>query len=165
MVLAWFVSWVTGPFAVRHLTATLVLQLVLLSALICICLRCELRCGGSDLCRCTSSSHTIFASRHIRTTRFDLRVQGAKGPRWPIIFQFPALRRPWSSPLLCPLPAGSAIVRDLRLWHGGTPSGSSAIRSWTRFLKPEASDTFVNLQSEYVIEVLTVNSISFHCFH
>eukprot|EP00927_Polykrikos_kofoidii_P049282 TRINITY_DN43360_c0_g1_i1.p1 TRINITY_DN43360_c0_g1~~TRINITY_DN43360_c0_g1_i1.p1 ORF type:complete len:501 (+),score=58.10 TRINITY_DN43360_c0_g1_i1:83-1585(+) len=24
--------------------------------------------------------------------------------------------------LLCPLPAGSLIVRDLRLWHGGTPN-------------------------------------------
>ncbi|CAL1149446.1 unnamed protein product [Cladocopium goreaui] len=30
--------------------------------------------------------------------------------------------------VLCPLPAGSAIVRDLRLWHGGTPSGSSSTR-------------------------------------
>ena len=41
--------------------------------------------------------------------------------------------QPWQAmkeALLCPLPAGSAIVRDLRLWHGGTPSGSS----FTRFL-------------------------------
>ena len=32
--------------------------------------------------------------------------------------------------VLCPLPAGSAIVRDLRLWHGGTPRGTD---SWKHF--------------------------------
>ena len=31
---------------------------------------------------------------------------------------------------LCPLPPGAAIIRDLRLWHGGTPNGSND----TRFL-------------------------------
>eukprot|EP00927_Polykrikos_kofoidii_P008737 TRINITY_DN13643_c0_g1_i1.p1 TRINITY_DN13643_c0_g1~~TRINITY_DN13643_c0_g1_i1.p1 ORF type:complete len:493 (-),score=47.97 TRINITY_DN13643_c0_g1_i1:218-1696(-) len=30
--------------------------------------------------------------------------------------------------VLCPLPAGSAIIRDLRAWHGGTPSGSDKAR-------------------------------------
>ncbi|CAE7490912.1 OLA1 [Symbiodinium sp. CCMP2456] len=30
--------------------------------------------------------------------------------------------------VLCPLPRGSALVRDLRVWHGGTPSGSSLPR-------------------------------------
>jgi len=30
--------------------------------------------------------------------------------------------------ILCPLPAGSAIVRDLRAWHGGTPNGSDRTR-------------------------------------
>lgn len=160
-VLALFVSWITGRLS--HTSPLLSIQFILLSvsALICICLRCELRSGGSDLCRCTSSSDTIFASRHIRTTRFDLRVQGAKGPRWPhydpwslvILFQFPVrFPKAMKHSLLCPLPAGSAIVRDLRLWHGGTPSGSSAIRFLDQILKPEASDTFVNLQSEYVIE-------------
>ena len=41
--------------------------------------------------------------------------------------------------VLCPLPAGSAIVRDLRLWHGGTPQwikfhetlGSISTCSWS----------------------------------
>lgn len=70
-----------------------------------------------------------------------------------ILFQF-LVRFPkaMKQSVLCPLPAGSAIVRDLRLWHGGTPSGSSAIRFSDQILKPEASDAFVNLQSEYVIE-------------
>eukprot|EP00435_Cladocopium_sp_Y103_P069522 s627_g33.t1 len=31
---------------------------------------------------------------------------------------------------LCPLPPGAAIIRDLRLWHGGTPNSSNE----TRFL-------------------------------
>eukprot|EP00933_Yihiella_yeosuensis_P038373 TRINITY_DN32309_c0_g1_i2.p1 TRINITY_DN32309_c0_g1~~TRINITY_DN32309_c0_g1_i2.p1 ORF type:complete len:495 (+),score=80.17 TRINITY_DN32309_c0_g1_i2:138-1622(+) len=30
--------------------------------------------------------------------------------------------------VICPLPAGSAIVRDLRVWHGGTPNGSDRTR-------------------------------------
>ncbi|CAE8673085.1 unnamed protein product, partial [Polarella glacialis] len=30
--------------------------------------------------------------------------------------------------LLCPLPAGTAIVRDLRAWHGGTPNAGKGIR-------------------------------------
>lgn len=30
--------------------------------------------------------------------------------------------------LLCPLPAGAAIVRDLRAWHGGTPNLSDKTR-------------------------------------
>lgn len=30
--------------------------------------------------------------------------------------------------VLCPLPAGTAIVRDLRAWHGGTPNGSFRTR-------------------------------------
>merc|ERR1712228_729126 len=41
--------------------------------------------------------------------------------------------------ILCPLPAGTAIVRDLRAWHGGTPSGSNQ----TRYL-PNAE--FVSLE-------------------
>jgi len=30
--------------------------------------------------------------------------------------------------VICPLPAGSVIIRDLRAWHGGTPSGSGKDR-------------------------------------
>ncbi len=30
---------------------------------------------------------------------------------------------------LCPVPAGSAIIRDLRAWHGGTPNLSHEVRS------------------------------------
>jgi hypothetical protein len=30
---------------------------------------------------------------------------------------------------LCPVPAGSAIIRDNRAWHGGTPNLSSGVRS------------------------------------
>ena len=30
---------------------------------------------------------------------------------------------------LCPVPAGTAIFRDNRCWHGGTPNLSSEIRS------------------------------------
>jgi len=29
---------------------------------------------------------------------------------------------------MCPLPAGSALIRDLRAWHGGTPNLSTAHR-------------------------------------
>ncbi|CAJ1390133.1 unnamed protein product [Effrenium voratum] len=50
-------------------------------------------------------------------------------------------REPWDmkSSVLCPLPAGAAIVRDLRLWHGGTPSAAAKPR-----LLPNAE--FVSLQ-------------------
>jgi len=30
---------------------------------------------------------------------------------------------------VCPLPAGSAIIRDARCWHGGTPNLSRAVRA------------------------------------
>ncbi len=30
---------------------------------------------------------------------------------------------------VCPLPAGSAMIRDVRAWHGGTPNVSDAVRS------------------------------------
>lgn len=34
----------------------------------------------------------------------------------------------WRYFTMCPLPAGSAIVRDNRTWHGGTPNLSSEVR-------------------------------------
>ena len=30
---------------------------------------------------------------------------------------------------VCPLPAGSAIIRDARCWHGGTPNLSRMVRA------------------------------------
>ena len=30
---------------------------------------------------------------------------------------------------VCPLPAGSAIIRDARCWHGGTPNLSTEVRA------------------------------------
>ena len=48
--------------------------------------------------------------------------------------------------ILCPLPAGSAIVRDLRLWHGGTPSGSSSTRLLEAF--PHAVDQLLSKDSK-----------------
>ena len=58
--------------------------------------------------------------------------QGAKGPRWPIIFQFPALRRPWSSPF-CAL--FQLAVPLSATWDFGTearPVDQVQSDSWTR---------------------------------
>jgi len=40
----------------------------------------------------------------------------------------PAEPRNMKDAVICPLPAGSAIVRDLRAWHGGTPNGADRTR-------------------------------------
>lgn len=35
----------------------------------------------------------------------------------------------WKLSTLCPAPAGSAVIRDLRAWHGGTPNVSHELRA------------------------------------
>jgi hypothetical protein len=38
-------------------------------------------------------------------------------------------RDSWKLATLCPLPAGSAVIRDIRAWHGGTPNVSQEVRA------------------------------------
>jgi hypothetical protein len=50
----------------------------------------------------------------------------------------------WST--LCPLPAGSAILRDARCWHGGSPNVSDTARAfpngtYVRYSRPSVHAT------------------------